>query len=292
MDLENSFFSYRRRASWPQFEPPLGREATECLEAVDFDSPDLDRALGKMRVVAVASAEILAFVRAVWEPEPRDAVPESESDDLIPDGAPVRGVLTRSAVRTTGWFNSLKNGAMTACESLGEMYAAAIFECDPRVRGYVPQPLTLRYPEDKGRVRHHVPDWLVWRHDGPYVVEIKPAAKAMQPDWRWRFQLCRLFLQGHGIRYRVWDEHVVTQEPRISNCRALLRFRDQPVQTDERQRVLEHLARTSVATIAELAAAADAPDGGAVVHALMLRGFFDFDLNQPIGPETALRRAP
>ena len=67
----------------------------------------------------------------------------------------VRNVVTRSRERQTIKYPSWKIDRMVQCESLNELLAARIYDCDPSVVSFHEQAIAIQYVID-GEVRIHV----------------------------------------------------------------------------------------------------------------------------------------
>ncbi|RSS81813.1 TnsA-like heteromeric transposase endonuclease subunit, partial [Streptomyces sp. WAC02707] len=74
----------------------------------------------------------------------------------------------------------------------------------------------------QGRVRKHVPDYLVLADDGPVVVDVKPRHRPERPEVASTFAWTRDAVSSRGWRYEVWSE----PDPRLlENIRFLAGYR-------------------------------------------------------------------
>jgi hypothetical protein len=86
----------------------------------------------------------------------------------------VQRPLPQWARLKTGVFHSDKLGRLVQFESLLELHILRQLEIDPRVVGYVEQPMTIAYQLD-GETHEYTPDVIVQLDDGRvFVIEAKP----------------------------------------------------------------------------------------------------------------------
>ena len=81
---------------------------------------------------------------------------------LFPEPGQMRSrkVVSRSNARSTGKYPSWKMGRMIHWESINELNAFRLLDCDPNVTSYSEQPCQIAYVLD-GVERIHYPDILV-----------------------------------------------------------------------------------------------------------------------------------
>ena len=257
------------------------------LNHPDYAHPDARRRLfNDVRVQKARSRELVdlllppAAVRAVDFEVPDDA-------PVLTGGAPVRYFMRPGKGKSTGYFPSRKNRETLVWESYAEKAAFRLLECDAWVSAYYPQPLTLEYPWYRGP-RTYTPDLFVWRDDQPYVIEVKWAEKAADPEFKELFEFFEAFFAARKVVYQVWTERHIYAPPRQENARWLLRYRKQLVRREQRLVIERHLMHHGRACIQELAGLLDTADGRAIVYALILRGRLLIDMNQQLTEESAV----
>lgn len=247
----------------------------------DVLDPDAYRqVLRSARVTKAASDEIIELFRPIWAPDPPKTGEEPSAPSVITDGRPVRRLVRKNTVRRAGYFTSLKcaDWGAIAWESELEKHALGLLECDPHVTKFITQPLTIRYVAH-GRRRHYTPDILCWRPQQPFAIEIKASWRAYHPETIFRAQLMKDLLRQFRVGYRLWLDGHIYAEPRLSNSKILLRFRDQPVAKEDVEIVQSYLEPREAAQIRELAE--QLPRAGTeVVHALLLRGMLTTDFHE------------
>jgi hypothetical protein len=73
------------------------------------------------------------------------------------------------------------------------------------VRHIVAQPFLLKTEVD-GKVRNHIPDYLLLTDDVPLVVDVKPRHRLEKPEVAFTFAWTREVVMSRGWRYEVWSE--------------------------------------------------------------------------------------
>lgn len=142
---------------------------------------------------------------------------------LSMDGGRARRVITRSVHRIKGRFPSLKMGRSVHWESQLERDLIYLLEFDPEVQAYREQPTTLSLMVE-GKPRRYTPDFLVQKPHGLYVVEVKPAEKARQPEYIALFAAAAESLRSLASSFQILTETEIRVQPRLDNIRLLLRY--------------------------------------------------------------------
>ncbi|WP_392751829.1 TnsA-like heteromeric transposase endonuclease subunit [Streptomyces sp. LN590] len=119
--------------------------------------------------------------------------------------------LSASAVpwRTFRWFRGRKHysGIYWAAttndhviyESRLELARLLFADFDPSVRHIVAQPFLLR-ADLEGKVRKHIPDYLLITGQGPVVVDVKPLHRVSKPEVAFTFDWTRRTVECVGSR--------------------------------------------------------------------------------------------
>jgi hypothetical protein len=112
-------------------------------------------------------------------------------DDLVA-GLPVREFRWYKGRRHySGWYRSSTMGRLVAYESRLELARVMLADQDRDVVAIAAQPFQLTGP-DEGRVRRHVPDFLLVSRAGAVtVVDVKAADKLAEPSVREAFAWTR-----------------------------------------------------------------------------------------------------
>ena len=155
--------------------------------------------------------------------------------------APVRKVRSSSGNVVTRYY-SRKMMRVVATEShTAEQAGAYLYEFDPRVIEYYPQPTTLDLVDTDpgtGRVsrRQHIPDFLVLTEEGIYLDEWKQADRLKllalrQPErfaleaGDWRSPLLEQHCKPFGVQYRLRSTENIPQQ-RLANSKFLADYLD------------------------------------------------------------------
>jgi len=198
-----------------------------------------------------------------------------------------RRVVSRSRSRPTGKYPSWKMARMVQWESHNELNAYRLLDASPEVRAFHEQPAEIRYVLD-GEEHRHYPDTLVEFKDHQEFWEIKPKREALSPDVVKRTELLTDALIAKGYSYRVAFAEDLAREPRLSNALDILKFGRWPIDPTERERLRVQFSRDG-----ELGwnnVVGDSTTRKAVCR-LLLEGALAIDMDQPLGPETAVRPA-
>jgi len=140
-----------------------------------------------------------------------------------PEQVRSRRVVTRSRFRPTGKYPSWKMGRMMQWESMNELHAFRLLDCDPRVTVFTEQPCEIVYV-DGTETRRHYPDIYVEIDSNQELWEVKAECEAAQREVSTRTELLTNDLQQYGFTYRVVLDHELAKEPRLENAKTLLRY--------------------------------------------------------------------
>ncbi|KUO00436.1 transposase [Streptomyces caeruleatus] len=173
-------------------------------------------------------------------------------------------------------------------ESRLELARLLLADFDPSVRHIAAQPFLLK-AQVQGKVRKHIPDYLLLTREGPLVVDVKPSRRLENPEVVFTFAWTRQVVQDRGWAYQVLSE----PEPALlENVRFLAGYRRVWLFPAD---VLE-AADGAIVDGMPLDEALGAVGGFApelvragVFH-LLWSGRFTTDLRQPLGPAHVLRR--
>jgi hypothetical protein len=179
----------------------------------------------------------------------------------------------------TYWSATMQDHVMY--ESRLELARLLLADIDPAVSCIVSQPFLLTAVVE-GRVRKHIPDYLLVTGSGPVVVDVKPLRRLAKPAVVFTFAWTRIAVEARGWQYEVCHEQ---PEVRLENVRFLAGYRrswlfDPGLLDELRTCDLDGL------TIAEAAGALrgypEASVRAAILH-LLWAGYLHVDLDQPLG---------
>lgn len=208
--------------------------------------------------------------------------------DVVVAGLPVRTIRSFAGQKHyPGMFWSVSIGKHIWYESLLERDRLWLADFDDDVVGIAAQPFWFS-GSDKGSIRRHVPDLLLERRDGSFVVvDVKPAEFAQHPKaaavFNWTGRLCA----AKGWRFEVWSGADPTL---LANIRLL--------GSSRRRQFVSGLAIESVryvahpgTTMADIEAAADVPaaDARRAVLWLLWSQEWSTDLTVPLCAESVIQ---
>ncbi|MFJ6139430.1 TnsA endonuclease N-terminal domain-containing protein [Kitasatospora sp. NPDC092286] len=91
-----------------------------------------------------------------------------------------------------------------------------------RVRHILAQPFLIK-ADIEGKVRKHIPDYLLISDDGPVVVDVKSRSRVAKPEVAFTFAWNRRVVEARGWRYVVWSEPVQAELENIRLARRISR---------------------------------------------------------------------
>lgn len=121
----------------------------------------------------------------------------------------------------SGFYWASTEQDLVIYESRLELARLLLADFDRSVCRIVAQPFLLE-AEIEGRLRRHVPDYLLLLDGGPVVVDVKPAARLSKPEVAFSFAWTRAAVESRGWRYEVATEPAVGE---LENVRFLAGYR-------------------------------------------------------------------
>ena len=189
----------------------------------------------------------------------------------------------------SGWYWSATTGGHVVYESRLELARLLLADFDPQVTGIAAQPFLVTAPSG-GRVRRHVPDFLLARLDGGVcVVNVKPADQLAVPKVADALSWAGEVFAARGWRHEVWSG---ADPVLLANVRFLAGYRHAGRMDTELVTAVLERADDRVG-IGELEGGWPGRAGevrAAVLH-LVWRGVFRADLSVPLSSATILERA-
>ncbi|MFI6860273.1 TnsA-like heteromeric transposase endonuclease subunit [Streptomyces sp. NPDC050421] len=213
--------------------------------------------------------------------------------------APVDLLQSAYPWRTFRWYRGQKHYSGTywsattrdhvIYESRLELSRLIFADFDPSVRGIVAQPFLLKTVLG-GKVRRHIPDYLLLTGQVPVIVDVKPLHRLSKPEVAFTFDWTRLAVESRGWKYEVWSEPLAVE---LENIRFLAGYRRDWLFSSE---TLEELRDADLDGLLLGQAAAVLPDHPghqvrSAVHHLLWTQDLVTDLGRPLGPSHILRRA-
>jgi len=189
----------------------------------------------------------------------------------------------------SGWYWSATTGGHVVYESRLELARLMLADFDPQVTAIAAQPFLVAAPSG-GRMRRHVPDFLLTGRDGGVcVVNVKPADQLAVPKVAEALAWAGEVFAARGWRHEIWSGTVPVL---LSNVRFLAGYRHAGRVDADLVTAIMGQAPGGV-SIGELEGAWPGRAGearAAVLH-LVWRGVFRADLLVPLSAATRLERA-
>ncbi|QMU74382.1 TnsA-like heteromeric transposase endonuclease subunit [Streptacidiphilus sp. P02-A3a] len=205
----------------------------------------------------------------------------------------------RSAVpwRTFRWYKGQKHYSGTywcatvrdhvIYESRLELTRLLFADFDPVVQDVRAQPFLLKAMVE-GKVRRHVPDYLLITEQGPVVVDVKPSRRLDQPEVAFVFEWTRQVVESRGWQYEVWSEPPAAE---LENIRFLAGYRRDwlfsPELLDELRRA--ELDGVSLGEAVHSVPGRPEPHVRAALHHLLWNRDLHTDLTRPLSSQRVLR---
>jgi hypothetical protein len=205
----------------------------------------------------------------------------------FPDPGQVRSrkVVSRSNARSTGKYPSWKMGRMIHWESINELNAFRLLDCDPNVTSYSEQPCQIVYVIG-GVERVHYPDILVATTGRKQLWEVKLRSNALVPEVLARATFLSHALPRWGYEYRTVFGEDLARQPRLNNANLLLSLGNLAVSDCEWEDVRRIVADQGALVWSEASSGNYGAKGREILSSLVLRGVLTIDMNSPISPAT------
>lgn len=196
--------------------------------------------------------------------------------------SPYRGIQAK--------FHSRKNNRTMRARALLEFKLFYLCEADPFVTGFIEQPIRLKYTDNDGNQRSHVPDLLVLREKEKVFVEVKREADAAKPHNEIRWSAIGPALAALGYTYEVLTERYIEHEPRAGTVKALFRgrkSRPECLEAIASLRAVMALNQTGIpiSVLRERCPQLSIKE----IYYLILRGYLSIDLNGELTPATVVK---
>jgi hypothetical protein len=192
----------------------------------------------------------------------------------------------------SGSYASATTGGFVVYESRLELARLLMADFDPQVEQIYAQPFRLA-ARLGGRVRHHVPDFLLVSAAGTArLVNVKPAERLQDPQVAEALAWPGALARQRGWEYEVWSGADATM---LENVRFLAGYRRPGVvHADEVECAWECVQDGEQLADAELRLAGERPrhEARPALLALLWAGRLTTDLTRPLSGESVLRRRP
>jgi len=202
-----------------------------------------------------------------------------------PEQVRSRRVVTRSRFRPTGKYPSWKMERMLQWESMNELHAFRLLDCEPRVTAFTEQPCEIVYVDGR-ETRRHYPDIYAEVDGNRELWEVKAECEAAQSEVATRTELLTSGLQRYGFTYRVVLDPELARQPRLDNANTLLRYGRRTASDNEREYVRLALKSRGHLSWSEVCRGVFGTHSREIVCHLVLGGVLSFDVDSPLGPST------
>ncbi|MEV5730763.1 TnsA-like heteromeric transposase endonuclease subunit [Streptomyces pharetrae] len=119
----------------------------------------------------------------------------------------------------TYWSSTMRDHVIY--ESRLELARLLFDDFAPSVRRIQAQPFLLK-ADVEGKIRRHIPDYLLITGDGPVVVDVKPMHRVTKREVAFTFAWTRRMVEARGWQYVVWSEPPPAE---LENVRFLAGYR-------------------------------------------------------------------
>nr|WP_272923979.1 TnsA-like heteromeric transposase endonuclease subunit [Streptomyces sp. SID3343] len=186
----------------------------------------------------------------------------------------------------TYWSSTMRDHVIY--ESRLELARLLFDDFDPIVRRILAQPFLLKANVD-GKLRKHIPDYLLITGNGPVVVDVKPRYRVAKPEVAFTFAWTRREVEARGWQYVIWSEPAPAELENVrllAGCRRDWLFDNALL---DEIRAMEMDGRVLGGVAEELPERDPELVRSAVLH-LLWHGELVTDLNTPLSTHHALQR--
>ncbi|MGW7317407.1 TnsA-like heteromeric transposase endonuclease subunit [Streptomyces sp. NPDC054865] len=213
----------------------------------------------------------------------------TSSPELLSSASPWRTFRWyRGQQHFSGLYWSATMRKHVVYESRLELSRLLSADFDPAVLGIVAQPFLLKTVVD-GRVRRHIPDYLLITENGPLVVDVKPHHRLAEPAVAFTFEWTRQAVDARQWNYEVWSEG---PEAELANIRFLAGYRRGWLFAPDLLGAVRcaDLDGVPIGEAARCVPRLDESRVRAAVYHLLWRHELTTDLSEPLHPACLLRR--
>lgn len=139
----------------------------------------------------------------------------------------------------------MKSGISNEWEYGYERFAIFHMEYDWRISRFKTQPITFRFEVDGKYVEYTSDIYAEFRGRcelSPIFIQVKPYYKTILEEFKEHKEILTQLLRAKGIRYGVMTEHEIFAEPAFSNIKELRKFRQYPVTSEIKERIISCVA--------------------------------------------------
>jgi len=166
-----------------------------------------------------------------------------------------------------------------------ELYAYRLLDIDYGVLEFHEQPCVIHYCL-AGQNQRHFPDILVKTRDGKMLLEVKTRRDASRPEISSRTKFMAQELPAFGYQYAIVLAEDLQCEPRLKNCRLVLRLGRRPLTTEQREFARRLFEAVPCISWGDLKDGHFSPLGIEQCCRLVLEGELRLNIDEPIGYDT------
>jgi hypothetical protein len=203
-----------------------------------------------------------------------------------------RRIVTRSRMRPTGKFSSVKTGRGMQWESPHEKNAFIHldFRCD--VLSFREQACEIVYIGDDGNEAAHYPDIDLVTLCGPEIWEVKPRKYADDGWVNRRTEIMQAELTELGIQYHMKHAEELMREPQLSSMDRILRFGRRPVRYEEMALIRTRISGKGSLNWGKAKDGEYGQHGREILARLLLDGLLTIDLDTRLSEQTLFVTGP
>lgn len=123
-----------------------------------------------------------------------------------------------------GDFPSLKLGRMVRYHSTIERDLLYFLEYREGVVWYQEQPLTIKWQQPNGQLRHYTPDYEIHESQAKYIVECKPEAKLQGTHAKQQRQIGEAWCEANGYHFVTYTDTELRTGHTLENLKLLWRY--------------------------------------------------------------------
>jgi len=236
------------------------------------------------------AVEVVVRMRRHDGDEVEECAWSAASKELLAAAAPWRVFRWyRGQKHYSGTYWSATTRDHVIYESRLELARLLFADFDRAVHGIVAQPFLLQTVLE-GKIRKHIPDYLLLTDQVPVIVDVKPSHRLSKPEVAFTFDWTRQAVESRGWKYEVWSEPPPVE---LENVRFLAGYRRDWLFSAA---ILEELRGLDLDGVPLGRAAACLPGHPdlqvrSAVHHLLWTQNLVTDLDQPLSPSHTLRQS-
>jgi hypothetical protein len=198
----------------------------------------------------------------------------------------LRKIVTRARARNTYSYWTWKLDREAQGESVNEVNAFILLDCDPDVAWFAEQCCEITYLDEDANQKYHYPDVLINFKRNWAFWEIKTKAEAELAEVKSRTELMIRELPAIGFSYELMEAEELARQPRFGIADRLRRFGKRPMTFLEREQLQQHLRQRGSVNWGEACAGLYGRPGKEILCRAVIEGILSVDLNSKLSHAT------